>query len=340
MVSGAIRTDLILSAEIMVIALNEVAEEPFLSRLAILVVVAIAITIAVYGVVAIIVKLDDVGLALTQRSSSFAQKVGHALVVGTPRLLAVISVVGVAAMLWVGGHIVLNGLHELGWDPLYDLVHHAEEVVHHGVQGWLVNTALSAILGLVLGLVDHRGPALLPFGRSPPSALSGGGPGGGGGRGFSRNRRPVLRSEPRQHPPPGPRSRHGLQGRRPQPGRLRPHRDPARRARDARPDGDARAVRRREAPRRRPDRRLAAHDDPDRGPHRDPGRARRRGALGVLQHLLHPGPRGRRDRGRPGGHRRRPAGCPGLRLEGRDPGGVLVVHPADPRLARRRSSRT
>ncbi|MGB0099141.1 MAG: DUF808 domain-containing protein [Nocardioides sp.] len=153
MVSGAIRTDLILSAEIMVIALNEVAQEPFVSRLAILLVVAIAITIAVYGVVAIIVKLDDIGLALTQRRSSFGQRIGHWLVVGTPKLLAVISVVGVAAMLWVGGHIVLNGLHELGWDLLYDLVHRAEEAVHHGVQGWLVNTALSAVLGLAIGAV-------------------------------------------------------------------------------------------------------------------------------------------------------------------------------------------
>ncbi|GAA1131777.1 DUF808 domain-containing protein [Nocardioides aquiterrae] len=153
LVSGAIRTDLILSAEIMVIALNEVADEAFLSRLVILVVVAIAITVAVYGVVAIIVKLDDIGLALTQRTSTFARTVGHGLVVGTPRLLTVISVVGVAAMLWVGGHIVLNGLHELGWDPLYDLVHHAEEAVHHGVQGWLVNTALSLLFGLLIGLV-------------------------------------------------------------------------------------------------------------------------------------------------------------------------------------------
>jgi predicted DNA repair protein MutK len=153
MVSGAIRTDLILSAEIMVIALNEVADEPFLSRLVILVVVAVAITIAVYGVVAIIVKLDDIGLALTQRTSTVARKVGRGLVVGTPRLLAVISVVGVAAMLWVGGHIVLNGLDELGFHPLYDLVHHAEEAVHHGVQGWLVNTALSLLFGLLLGLV-------------------------------------------------------------------------------------------------------------------------------------------------------------------------------------------
>jgi uncharacterized protein len=153
MVASAIRTDLILSAEIMVIALNEVADQAFLARLAILVVVAVVITIAVYGVVAIIVKLDDVGLSLAQRSSSVAQKVGRGLVVGTPRLLSVISVVGVAAMLWVGGHIVLNGLDELGWHPLYDLVHHAEEAVHHGVQGWLVNTALSAAFGLLLGLL-------------------------------------------------------------------------------------------------------------------------------------------------------------------------------------------
>src|SRR4051812_38865886 len=82
MVAGAIRTDLILSAEIMVIALNEVADEPFLSRLLILVVVAVAITVAVYGVVAVIVKLDDIGLALAQRRSRTAQRVGRVLVVG------------------------------------------------------------------------------------------------------------------------------------------------------------------------------------------------------------------------------------------------------------------
>ncbi|WP_395656114.1 DUF808 domain-containing protein [Nocardioides sp.] len=151
MVSGAIRTDLILSAEIMVIALNEVADEPFVSRLLILLVVALVITAAVYGVVALIVKLDDIGLTLAQRSSSFSQRVGRGLVTGTPRLLSVISVVGVAAMLWVGGHIVLNGLDELGWHPPYDLVHHLEEAVHHGVAGWLVNTGMSLVFGLLLG---------------------------------------------------------------------------------------------------------------------------------------------------------------------------------------------
>ena len=110
MVSGAIRTDLILSAEIMVISLNEVSDEPFLTRAAILVVVAIAITFLVYGVVALIVKMDDVGIALTQRASTLAQKVGHGLVRAMPGLLATISAVGTVAMLWVGGHILLVGL--------------------------------------------------------------------------------------------------------------------------------------------------------------------------------------------------------------------------------------
>ncbi len=158
-VSGAVRTDFILSAEIMVIALNEVSEEPFLSRLVILFVVAVVITVVVYGVVGLIVKMDDIGLSLTQRSSTVAQKVGRAMVAGMPKLLTVISVVGVAAMLWVGGHIVLNGLDELGLTAPYELVHHLEEWAHDavpavgGVLGWVVNTLASAMLGLLLGAV-------------------------------------------------------------------------------------------------------------------------------------------------------------------------------------------
>jgi predicted DNA repair protein MutK len=157
LVSGAVRTDFILSAEIMVIALNEVADEAFVPRAIILVVVAIAITILVYGVVGLIVKMDDVGLLLAGRSSTSAQKVGRGLVHAMPRLLSVISVVGIAAMLWVGGHILLNGIDELGWHAPYDAVHHLEDEVHHAVEGvgaalaWLVNTAASAVIGLVVG---------------------------------------------------------------------------------------------------------------------------------------------------------------------------------------------
>lgn len=97
--SGAIRTDLILSAEIMVIALNEVSHEPFLSRTLILIVVAIVITVLVYGVVALIVKMDDIGLALAQKDSEGAQKFGRGLVKAMPTVLSVISIVGVFAML-------------------------------------------------------------------------------------------------------------------------------------------------------------------------------------------------------------------------------------------------
>ncbi|MBU1801345.1 DUF808 domain-containing protein [Nocardioides sp.] len=166
MVGGAIRTDFILSAEIMVISLNEVLEEPFFSRAVVLVVVAIAITAVVYGVVAAIVKMDDVGLALAQRSSALSQRIGLSLVRAMPRLLDVIALVGTAAMLWVGGHILLAQFHELaeldfflGWNGPYEAVHHLEEAVHDatgavgGVLGWVVNTTLSAVVGLVVGAV-------------------------------------------------------------------------------------------------------------------------------------------------------------------------------------------
>lgn len=159
MVSGAVRTDFILSAEIMVIALNEVASEGLLSRAIILTVVAVGITALVYGVVALIVKMDDVGLAMTARESSLAKKIGSGLVAFMPRLLSIVSVVGIAAMLWVGGHILLVGVDELGWHPLYDFVHHLEHQVHDATGalgsalGWLTNTFASAVVGLVVGAV-------------------------------------------------------------------------------------------------------------------------------------------------------------------------------------------
>ncbi len=156
-VAGAIRTDFILSAEIMVIALKEVLDEPLLSRVAILVIVALVITLIVYGVVAAIVKMDDVGLALAQRGAPRAQRFGRFLVRAMPVLLAWLSRIGIAAMLWVGGHIVLVGSDELGWHWPYGLVHDLEHAVEGGPGGpvlaWLANTAASAVVGLVIGLV-------------------------------------------------------------------------------------------------------------------------------------------------------------------------------------------
>ena len=157
-VKSAIRTDLILSGEIMVIALKEVLDEGLLARAIILVVVAVIITAIVYGIVALIVKMDDIGLRLAERESETSQKLGLALVNGMPKLLSLLTVVGTAAMLWVGGHILLIGTHELGWDGIYDPVHHLEEQVADvggvgGVLGWLVNTAISAMIGLIVGAV-------------------------------------------------------------------------------------------------------------------------------------------------------------------------------------------
>lgn len=157
-ISGAIRTDFILSAEIMVISLKEVIDEPLVSRAIIMVVVAVLITIVVYGLVAAIVKMDDVGLAMTQRESERAQRFGARLVAAMPVLLAWLSRVGTAAMLWVGGHILLVGSDELGWHWPYDVVHDLEGLVHDtgslsGVLEWLVNTGASAVIGFVVGAV-------------------------------------------------------------------------------------------------------------------------------------------------------------------------------------------
>lgn len=157
-ISGAIRTDFILSAEIMVISLKEVIDEPLVSRAVILVIVAVVITAIVYGVVALIVKMDDAGLKLVQRDEPSAQRTGRLLVRGMPKLLRVLSVVGTAAMLWVGGHIILAGTDELGWHGPYDAVHDLEHTVQDvsaigGVLEWLINTAASAALGFVVGAV-------------------------------------------------------------------------------------------------------------------------------------------------------------------------------------------
>jgi hypothetical protein len=156
LVSGAVRTDLILSAEIMVITLNGVINETFWSRLTILAVVAVVMTVLVYGVVALIVRMDDAGLRLSQQSGATAT-FGRGLVRAMPKVLTVLTVVGTAAMLWVGGHILLVGMDDLGLHVVYDAVHHVEEAAHDatgalgGLVGWLVNTVASAILGLIVG---------------------------------------------------------------------------------------------------------------------------------------------------------------------------------------------
>lgn len=156
-VSGAIRTDLILSAEIMAITLNEVAAEAFLTRAAVLAVVGLAVTVFIYGAVALIVKLDDIGLNLMEKPDETAKKIGKLMLNAMPHILTTLSVVGTAAMLWVGGGIILHGTHELGFHALYDASHGLEEAVRSttgalsGILGWATYAAASALVGLALG---------------------------------------------------------------------------------------------------------------------------------------------------------------------------------------------
>jgi uncharacterized protein len=177
-VTGAIRTDLVLSAEIMVIALNEVADQAFLPRLIILVVVALVLTAGVYGVVAVIVKMDDVGLRLTKTRSRIGQSVGRGLVAAMPGLLSTLATVGTVAMLWVGGHILLAGSDHLGWYLPYEAVHHAADRVRHSVKAfgvvlaWLVDIGASAVVGLVVGAVAVALVALLSLVRRGLSGLA------------------------------------------------------------------------------------------------------------------------------------------------------------------------
>jgi predicted DNA repair protein MutK len=156
-VSGAIRTDFILSAEIMAIALAEVEANSLPMQAAALAAVAVAITVGVYGVVGLIVKLDDIGLHLSTRGPSVARSLGRGLVRGVPRMLSALAAIGTAAMLWVGGQILLHGMEQLGFATIPHWVH---DTAHHvaGALGfwvpvweWLLNALGGAIAGIIVG---------------------------------------------------------------------------------------------------------------------------------------------------------------------------------------------
>lgn len=158
-VAGAIRTDFILSAEIMAITLATVSTASLSLQLAVLVVVGVAMTVLVYGVVALIVKADDLGATLAGSPHHPVRLIGRGLVRGMPGFLKLLSAVGLVAMLWVGGGIAVHGLHELGVHPpeaaITGLGWRAGRAAPAlgGLVSWLVTTSLSAILGLALGTV-------------------------------------------------------------------------------------------------------------------------------------------------------------------------------------------
>ena len=150
-VKNAVRTDFILSTEIMVIALAEVTEQNIAYRAAILAVVAVLITALVYGIVACLVKIDDLGLHMASKESSATRKMGRGLVKAMPKALSAITVVGVAAMLWVGGHLLVSGSDKLGWSAPHDVVHSLSSAVPRGFLSWIVETSCSLAVGFVFG---------------------------------------------------------------------------------------------------------------------------------------------------------------------------------------------
>lgn len=156
-VAGAIRTDLILSGEIMAIALAELADQSILNQAVALALVGLAITAGVYGLVALIVKMDDIGLSLAQRPGAAAQGLGRGLVAAMPVILKALSIIGTTAMLWVGGQIIVHGLHDFHLTPIPEWIEHAAEGARHalpaigGVAAWVANAALSAVLGILIG---------------------------------------------------------------------------------------------------------------------------------------------------------------------------------------------
>lgn len=164
-IAGAIKTDFILSAEIMTIALAAIPDGLFWMEAATLATVAVMITAAVYGAVALIVKADDVGLWMAVKGRLRATRhLGRGLVAAMPKVLALLMIIGTAAMLWVGGNIVLHGLSDLGFAWPYKQIHHIADMATHAMDKgrtaahWVLVAAMDGVLGLALGMV------LIPIG--------------------------------------------------------------------------------------------------------------------------------------------------------------------------------
>lgn len=159
-VASALRTDVILSAEIMAITLASVAESSLWMQASVMAVVGVMITILVYGAVALIVKADDIGVVLARRDNAALKVIGRGLVTGMPSFLRLLSLVGIFAMLWVGGGIVLHALAGLGVagpeHVLKDIAAAAGRAVPAVVTGavdWFVGALLSAVVGVGIGVV-------------------------------------------------------------------------------------------------------------------------------------------------------------------------------------------
>ena len=144
-IKGAVRTDFILSAEIVAITLGTVSSQPFMTQVVVVSGIAAVMTIGVYGLVGGIVKLDDLGLYMTKRAGAATQAIGRAILAAAPWLMKFLSVAGTAAMFLVGGGILVHGV-----PALHHAVQHVVEAAGGSV-GWLVEALANAAVGVVAG---------------------------------------------------------------------------------------------------------------------------------------------------------------------------------------------
>lgn len=171
-VAGAIRTDLVLSAEIMAIALANITTDDLAFKALVLAVVAVMVTVGVYGAVALIVKADDFGVWLAHSGNAIASWLGRGIVIAMPHFLKLLSFIGMIAMLWVGGGILIHGLNTFGYSVGEHLLHATEVGVYEAIPGalggvvaWLATASISAVVGLIAGALT----ALFVIGLALPA---------------------------------------------------------------------------------------------------------------------------------------------------------------------------
>jgi predicted DNA repair protein MutK len=154
-VSSAVRTDLVLSTEIMLIALSAMEVENWIMRALMLSVIAIIMTAAVYGSVGLLVKLDDIGLYFAKNGrSKMSRKIGYSTAISMPKVFNVLSIVGTVAMLWVGGHLIWKSVGDVGIEWATHSLH-SFEALHDPTLVWTAETICSAIVGLLIGLASY-----------------------------------------------------------------------------------------------------------------------------------------------------------------------------------------
>ena len=190
-VASAIRTDFILSAEIMAISLAAITSDEFLTRALALAIVAFGVTVGVYGAVALIVKSDDFGFALSRNESDSAvgraaRATGRGIVRVMPGFLKVLAIVGTAAMIWVGGEIIIGGMQKFGVSQPEHGIHELAHAAGDGFVGWVLSVTCAGIFGLAFGfmLIPFVGKVLGPAWHNRPDFLRRG-QGGGKGDGQS-----------------------------------------------------------------------------------------------------------------------------------------------------------